>query len=50
MTAHDHLAALEFVNRWWFNYDEGRLELLAGWLAEDCRLRSRTERGDQSMK
>lgn len=46
MTAHDHLAALEFVNRWWFNYDEGRLELLAGWLAEDCRLRSRTERGD----
>jgi hypothetical protein len=46
MTTHDHFAAHEFVNRWWFHYDEGHLEVLAGLLTDDCHLRSRTERGD----
>jgi 3-phenylpropionate/cinnamic acid dioxygenase small subunit len=45
MTAHDRLAIHEFVNRYWFTYDEGRLDELAGLLADDCRLRSRTELG-----
>ena len=45
MTAHDRFAAHEFINRYWFLYDEGRLDELAGLLAEDCHLRSRTESG-----
>ena len=46
MTAHDRFAAHEFVHRWWFHYDEGYLDALHTWVAEDCHLRSRTERGD----
>jgi 3-phenylpropionate/cinnamic acid dioxygenase small subunit len=46
MTTHDRFAAHEFVARYWFNYDEGHLDLLAGLLTDDCHLRSRTERGD----
>ncbi len=42
---HDHVAAHEFVSRWWFNYDEGHLDRLSGLLAPDCHLRSRTETG-----
>lgn len=43
---HDRLAVHEFVHRWWFLYDEGHLDALAGLLTEDCHVRSRTERGD----
>ena len=46
MSAHDRFAAHEFVHRWWFDYDEGHLDRLAGLVTDDCRLRSRTERGD----
>ncbi|MEU8139618.1 nuclear transport factor 2 family protein [Streptodolium elevatio] len=45
MPAHDHLAAHQVVHRWWFNYDEGHLDVLAGLLAEDCHTSSRTETG-----
>jgi hypothetical protein len=44
-TGHDHLAAHETVHRWWFNYDEGNLDVCASLLAEDCLLTSRTELG-----
>lgn len=46
MTSHDRLAIHEFIHRWWFHYDEGRLDVLAPLLTDDCRVRSRTERGD----
>jgi hypothetical protein len=46
MDAHDHFAAHELVNRWWFNYDEGHLEVLADLLTDDCHLVSRTELGN----
>jgi len=51
MTAHDHdahdrLAAHELIHRWWFNYDEGHLDVLAGLLTDDCHLISRTELGN----
>jgi len=46
MTKHDHLAAHEFVHHWWFNYDEGNLDVLSGLVTEDCHLRSRTELGN----
>ena len=42
---HDRFAAVELVNRWWFNYDEGNLAVLDGLLTEDCRTTSRTELG-----
>jgi hypothetical protein len=45
MANHDRLAAHEFIHLWWFNYDEGHLEVLAGLLTDDCHLRSRTETG-----
>ena len=45
MTRHDHFAAHEFINRYWFNYDEGHLEVLAALLTDDCHLSSRTETG-----
>lgn len=45
MADHDRMAAHEFIHHWWFNYDEGRLDVLAGLLTDDCRLRSRTETG-----
>ena len=28
MLVHDHFAAHELINSWWFNYDEGHLDLL----------------------
>ena len=46
MTTHDRFAAHEFIHRWWFNYDEGNLDTLFPMLTDDCRVRSRTERGD----
>ena len=42
---HDRFAALELVARWWFNYDEGNLDVLGDLLADDCHLMSRTETG-----
>jgi hypothetical protein len=45
MTRHDHFAAHEFINRYWFNYDEGHLDVIAGLVTDDCHLSSRTETG-----
>jgi len=45
MTTHDRFAAHEFIHRWWFNYDEGHLDVLTDLLVEDCHLTSRTETG-----
>ena len=45
MAEHDRLVAHEFVHHWWFNYDEGNLDVLSGLVTEDCHLRSRTETG-----
>ena len=47
---HDRLAVHEFVHSWWFHYDEGHLDVLAGLLTDDCHLRSRTERGDHPFE
>jgi len=44
--AHDRLAAHELIHRWWFNYDEGHLDVLTDLLTEDCHLSSRTELGN----
>lgn len=46
MTVHDPFAAHELIHQWWFNYDEGHLEVLAGLLTDDCHLISRTELGN----
>ena len=43
--SHDRMAAHELIHRWWVNYDEGRLEVLAGLLTEDCHTSCRTELG-----
>jgi hypothetical protein len=43
---HDRVAIHEFIHRYWFHYDEGFLDVIAGMLCEDCELQSRTERGD----
>jgi hypothetical protein len=45
MTVHDRFAAHELIHQWWFNYDEGHLDVCAGLLTEDCHLSSRTELG-----
>ena len=45
MTRHDRFATHEFINRYWFNYDEGHLDVIAGLLTDDCHLSSRTETG-----
>jgi len=50
MTVHDHFAAHEFIHRYWFNYDEGYLDVLEGLLAEDCHLSSRTETGEHPFE
>ncbi len=42
---HDRFAAHELVHRWWFNYDEGHLDVLERLLTDDCRTTSRTELG-----
>lgn len=46
MSGHDHPAAIELINKWWFNYDEGHLDVLAGLLTDDCHVSSRTELGN----
>ncbi len=45
MPSHDRFAAHELIHRYWFLYDEGRLDELAALLTDDCHLRSRTETG-----
>ncbi|MEO8696952.1 MAG: nuclear transport factor 2 family protein [Acidimicrobiales bacterium] len=45
MTHHDRFAAHEFINRYWFNYDEGNLDVLGDLFTDDCHLSSRTETG-----
>jgi hypothetical protein len=50
MTRHDRFAAHEFINRYWYNYDEGRLDVIAGLLTDDCRLSSRTETGEHPQE
>ena len=45
MTRHDRFAAHEFISRYWFNYDEGHLDVIAALLTDDCHLSSRTETG-----
>lgn len=45
MTTHDRFAAHELVHRWWFNYDEGHMDVLDGLLTDDAHLSSRTETG-----
>ena len=50
MTRHDRFAAHEFINRYWFLYDEGHLDVLADLLTEDCHLRSRTETGEHPFE
>jgi len=46
MTVHDRFAAHELIHRWWFNYDEGHLDVLSDLLTDDCHLSSRTELGN----
>jgi hypothetical protein len=50
VTSHDHLAAHELLHRWWFNYDEGHMDVLAGLLADDAHLSSRTETGQHPFE
>ena len=50
MTHHDRFAAHEFINRYWFNYDEGHLDVIAGVLTDDCHLSSRTETGQHPQE
>ena len=45
MTRHDRFAAHELINRYWLTYNEGHLDVLEGFLTEDCHLRSHTETG-----
>jgi hypothetical protein len=45
MTIHDRLAAHELISKWWFNYDEGHLDVCEQLLTDDCHLSSRTELG-----
>ena len=46
MNTHDRSAIHELINRWWFNYDEGYLDVLDELLTDDCHTSSRTELGN----
>jgi hypothetical protein len=35
----------DLIGRWWWNYDEGRFDVLAGLLADDVRFICRTDTG-----
>jgi len=50
MTVHNHFAAHELINRYWFTYDEGRLDELEDFLTDDCHLSSRTETGEHPFE
>ena len=45
MPDHDRAAITEFIGRYWFHYDEGHLDVVRTYLADDCHLVSRTELG-----
>jgi hypothetical protein len=38
-------AVQELLGRWWWNYDEGRFDVLAGLLADDAHFSCRTDTG-----
>jgi hypothetical protein len=38
-------AVQELMGRWWWNYDEGRFDVLAGLLADDVHFSCRTDTG-----
>jgi hypothetical protein len=50
MSSHDRLAIHETINRWWFNYDEGHLDVLEELLTDDCHTSSRTEMGNHPQE
>jgi len=50
VSEHDRFAAHELINRWWFNYDEGRMDVLEDLLTEDAHLSSRTETGQHPFE
>ena len=50
MPAHDRLAVHELIHRYWFHYDEGHLDVIAGLLLDECHLRSRTETGQHPFE
>ena len=41
----DGAAVHELLGRWWFNYDEGNFEVLAGLLTDDAHFTCRTDSG-----
>jgi hypothetical protein len=41
----DVAEAQELVGRWWFNYDEGRFDVLTGLLTDDVHFTCRTDTG-----
>ena len=45
MSGHDHFAAHQLINRWWYTYDEGALDVIEGLITDDCHTSSRTELG-----
>ena len=45
MRTHDRLAAHELIHRYWYNYDEGNLDVLESLFTDDCHVSSRTELG-----
>jgi len=45
LTIHEPSAVAEFIGRYWFHYDEGHLDVVRTYLADDCHLVSRTELG-----
>ena len=49
-STHDRFAAHELVHRYWFNYDEGNLDLLETFWTEDCHITSRTDTGDHPFE
>jgi len=50
MTTHDRFAIHELIHRYWFHYDEGHLDVVAGLLHEDCHVTSRTETGQHPFE
>ena len=40
----------DLMGRWWWNYDEGRFDVLAGLLADDVRFSCRTDTGTTAFE
>lgn len=45
MAVHDLATITAFVNRYWYHYDEGHLDVVRTFLTDDCHFVSRTELG-----